>query len=119
MADTEQAEQPGRLSVVTSTTEGIHVLTLAGEIDHDTGETLRDALDIRAPRPRVVVDLHRVTFMDSSGINVFIAAHRALTEAGGWLRLAALTESVLRTVQIVGVDTVIDCRPSLRQALGN
>ncbi|MEU5441429.1 MULTISPECIES: STAS domain-containing protein [Streptomyces] len=57
--------------------------------------------------------------MDSSGINLFIAAHRATTEAGGWLRLAAPTASVMRTLQIVGVDTVIDCHAPLRQALTN
>lgn len=59
----------------------------------------------------------RNRFMDSSGINILISAHRALTGAGGWLRLAALSAPVLRTVQIVGLDTVIDCHPTLDQAL--
>ena len=43
MADTGQAEQPGQLSVVSTATDGIRVLTLAGEIDHDTGQALRQA----------------------------------------------------------------------------
>ncbi|TXJ77513.1 anti-sigma factor antagonist [Streptomyces lavendulae] len=59
----------------------------------------------------------RNRFMDSSGINILISAHRALTKAGGWLRLAALSAPVLRTVQIVGLDTVIDCHPTVDQAL--
>ncbi|MCF2434288.1 hypothetical protein LV779_02585 [Streptomyces thinghirensis] len=38
---------------------------------------LRQALDAcDTPRPRIVVDLRQVTLMDSSGINVIIAAHR-------------------------------------------
>jgi stage II sporulation protein AA (anti-sigma F factor antagonist) len=119
-ADTGQAAQPARLSVVSTATDGIRVLTLAGEIDHDTGQTLRQALDASgAPRPRIVVDLSRVTFMDSTGINILIAAHRTLTDAGGWIRLAAPGEAVMRTLQIVGVDAVIDCRETLRQALSN
>ncbi|MFC8146788.1 STAS domain-containing protein [Streptomyces paradoxus] len=118
MADTGQAAQSGQLSVVSTATDGICVLTLAGEIDRDTGQPLRQALDASGtPRPRIVVDLSRVTFMDSTGINIFIAAHRALTEAGGWIRLAAPSEAVLRLLQIVGVDAVIDCRETLRQAL--
>ncbi|MFJ8782237.1 MULTISPECIES: STAS domain-containing protein [unclassified Streptomyces] len=118
MADTGHAMQPGPLSVVSTATDGIRVLTLAGEIDHDTGPTLREALGASGiPRPRIVVDLSRVTFMDSTGINIFLAAHRSLTDAGGWIRLAAPTEAVLRTLQIVGVDTIIDCRETLRQAL--
>ncbi|MER5296874.1 hypothetical protein ABT382_33270 [Streptomyces pharetrae] len=35
----------------------------------------------------------KVTFLDSSGINIFIAAHRPLSEARGWLRLAAPAET--------------------------
>ncbi|MFJ5999947.1 STAS domain-containing protein [Streptomyces sp. NPDC092370] len=120
MAATGQAEQPGQLSVVSAVTDGIRVLTLAGEIDHDTGQSLRQALDVSGvPRPRIVVDLSRVTFMDSTGINIFIAAHRTLTEAGGWIRLTAPGEAVMRTLQIVGVDTVIDCSETLRQALSD
>ncbi|MFG2639057.1 STAS domain-containing protein [Streptomyces sp. NPDC048362] len=114
MTDTARAEldqQPGGLSILSATTDGIRVLTATGEIDHHTGDALRQALDAAGTScPRTVVDLARVTFMDSSGINIFIAAHRAATEAGGWLRLAAPTESVLRTLQIVGVDTVIRAR---------
>jgi len=118
VADTEQAVQPEQLSIVATTTDGIHVLTGAGEIDHHTGDTLSQALNFSGtPRPRVVVDLRQVTFMDSSGINIFIAAHRTLTDAGGWLRLASPTDAVLRTLQLVGLDTVIDCRETLDHAL--
>ncbi|MEU1457168.1 hypothetical protein [Streptomyces avermitilis] len=52
MADTEQAAQSGQLSVVSTAADGIRVLTLAGEIDRDTGQTLRQALDASGtPRP--------------------------------------------------------------------
>ncbi|MEU6587672.1 STAS domain-containing protein [Streptomyces sp. NPDC046881] len=120
MTGTEHAGQTVQLSVVTSATDGIRVLSLAGEIDHHTGDTLRQALDASdSPRPCVVVDMRQVTFMDSSGINIFLAAHRALSEAGGWLRLADVGDSVMRTISLVGVDTVIDCRETLRQALTN
>ncbi|MER8010235.1 STAS domain-containing protein [Streptomyces sp. NPDC094149] len=101
-----------------SVADGIRVLCLTGEIDHDTGEILRHALDAAdTARPRTVVDLSRPTFMDSTGINILIAAHRTHTQANGWLRLAAPTGSVRRTMEIVGVDDVIDCRETLHQAL--
>ncbi|MEU8034304.1 STAS domain-containing protein [Streptomyces sp. NPDC049099] len=66
-----------------------------------------------------MVDLHQVTFMDSSGINIFITAHRTLSEAGGWLRLGAPGVSVMRTLNMVGVGTLTDCRETLHQALGH
>ncbi|CAL9336697.1 STAS domain-containing protein [Streptomyces griseomycini] len=118
MTDAGQAEQSGWLSVVAAATDGIRVLTLAGELDHHTGDQLRQALDVTGTaRPRIVIDLGQVTFMDSSGINVLIAAYQNVTQAGGWLRLAAPTDSVLRVLQLVGVDDLVECHPTLRQAL--
>ncbi|WP_234358540.1 STAS domain-containing protein [Streptomyces sp. NRRL B-24085] len=120
MPDTGQAAQPGHLSIVDTTSAGIRILALAGEIDDDTGEKLRQALDVSGtPRPRLVLDMQRVTFMDSTGINILITAHQTVTAAGGWLRLAAPTSPVQRIIQIVGVDTLIDCYPTLREALSH
>ncbi|MEV6838363.1 STAS domain-containing protein [Streptomyces sp. NPDC051133] len=98
--------------------DGIRVLTVAGEVDYDTGAQLQQALDVSdTSHPRIVVDLRKVTFMDSSGINVLLIAHREITEAGGWLRLAAPTDAVLRTLRLVGIDEVIPCSPTLADAL--
>ncbi|MFE7964935.1 STAS domain-containing protein [Streptomyces cellulosae] len=75
--DTGQAEQVGGLSVVTTATGGVRVMALAGEIDHHTGGQLSRALDVAgAERPRIVIDMRQVTFMDSTGINILIAAYR-------------------------------------------
>lgn len=61
--------------------------------------------------------MRQVTFMDFTGINLFLAAHRSLTQAGGWLRLAGISATVLHTVQIVGIDEVLDTRDSREHAL--
>ncbi|WP_406456653.1 hypothetical protein OH768_23560 [Streptomyces sp. NBC_01622] len=39
-------------------------------------------------------------------------------EADGWLRPAGAVPSVLRTIQLVGVDALVDCYLTLPQALG-
>lgn len=115
---TEDPRPPGGLSVVATATDGIRVLSLSGEIDHHSGVILQQALDeVDTTLPRVVLDLRRVSFMDSSGINILLGAHHTLAEAGGWLRLAAPGSAVKRTLGIVGVETIIDCHDTLRQAL--
>ncbi|MFJ9246587.1 STAS domain-containing protein [Streptomyces sp. NPDC101776] len=120
MVNTEQAGQPGRLSVRTDIVDGTLVVAAAGEIDHQTGGSLREALDPpEGAAPRVVIDLSAVTFMDSSGINILIAVHSSLAESGGWLRLAGAAPSVLRIIQLVGIDGFIDCHPTVQQALEN
>jgi stage II sporulation protein AA (anti-sigma F factor antagonist) len=118
MAHTEQAGQPGRLSVRTDVVDGTLVVAVAGEIDQQTGDTLREALEPpEGAAPRIVIDLRHVTFMDSSGINILIAVHRTLVDEDGWLRLAGATPPVLRVIQLVGIDGIIDCHPTVQQAL--
>jgi anti-anti-sigma factor len=109
------------MSIDTDTVDGIRVVTAHGEIDHTHRETLYQELvpsqDVTGAR--TVLDLAGVSFMDSSGINILIAAHQDLTETGGWLRLTGTHGPVLRVIELVGLDTVIDCHPTPRHALAD
>nr|WP_308122460.1 STAS domain-containing protein [Streptomyces sp. WAC04114] len=119
MAHKERTDRRGRLHAEHREVEGIRVVTLRGEIDHDVQDVLSEALivDDGAVPPRMVADLSDVTFMDSSGINVFVATHRQVSSADGWVRIAGAQPSVLRVLQLVGVDTLITCHPTTEQAL--
>ncbi len=114
----ESARQPEPLHVSSTATDGVTVVRVVGEIDHASAGPLIETLDLDAlsNQPRLVIDMRGVSFMDSSGINVLLAAHHDLAPAG-WLRLAGVRDSVLRTLKIVGVDTVIPCHPNLKEAL--
>lgn len=104
-----------------TTVDGVRVVALCGELDHAARAVAEDALRPRAGEapPRTVADLTDVTFMDSSGINVLITAHLAARNAEGWLRVSGARKSVLRVLELVGVDSLIPCRPTLREALEN
>jgi stage II sporulation protein AA (anti-sigma F factor antagonist) len=118
VTDTHEAARPG-LSIDHQAVDGIRVIVLRGEIDHDNRDSLKEALlpPEEAPAPRTVADFRAVTFMDSSGINVLIVAHRAAEDAGGWLRLAGLQESVQRVLELVGIDALIPCHSTVEEAL--
>ncbi|WP_393072539.1 STAS domain-containing protein [Streptomyces sp. LN704] len=119
MTSTQGTDRPDRLSVEEHTANGIRVVTLGGEIDHEVTDALRGIVlpaDGQDP-PRTVLDLSAVTFMDSSGINVLVSAHQAADDANGWLRVAGAQGPVLRVIQLVGLDAVIACRPTVEQAL--
>ncbi|MGW6891064.1 STAS domain-containing protein [Streptomyces chartreusis] len=118
MTDTHGAARPG-LSIEHTAVDGIQVIALRGEIDHAvTGELTEALLSYgRVTPPRTVVDLSGVTFMDSSGINALIAAHQGMSDAQGWLRIAGAQASVLRVLELVGLDQVIGCHPTVEQAL--
>ncbi|MFV0132170.1 STAS domain-containing protein [Streptomyces sp. HMX87] len=119
MADTEGAAVPERLLITRTTTEDdVCVVTLAGEVDLDGSAQLRDVLLAAVESARgTAVDLGEVGFMDSSGINALIAAHQAAEARGAWLRLAAPQQAVRRVLQLVGVDALIPCYPTLEEAV--
>ncbi|MFI7386264.1 STAS domain-containing protein [Streptomyces sp. NPDC049813] len=119
MPETRGGTGADRLTVTAAADGDVSVLTVSGEIDHDTGAPLREALldATIGEHPHVLLDLSAVTFMDSSGLNILLSAHRNATEAGGWLRLAGTNANVLRILQIVGVDTIIDLYPTVPAAL--
>jgi anti-anti-sigma factor len=73
------------------------------------GAGLRDHDDLR-PRP-LVVDLGRVTFMDTGGAMALLAADDAARAAGGRLHLVAPGRIVVRLLQVTGVADLIG-RPS-------
>ncbi|TXS62966.1 anti-sigma factor antagonist [Streptomyces sp. me109] len=66
---------------------------------------------------RTLLDLSEFALMDAGAINVLAAAQRDAVSADGWTGLASLRAAVQRVVEIVGLDTVVPCHPTLRQAL--
>ncbi|MGX1274424.1 STAS domain-containing protein [Streptomyces phaeoluteigriseus] len=119
MNDIPKADRPNGLSIEQRVVEGIRVVAVRGEIDHDVKYVFIDALLPRneaALPQRIVLDLSGVTFMDSSGINVLVTAHRAVGD-DGWLRIAGAQASVLRVLHVVGIDEVITCHATVQQAM--
>ncbi|WP_031048692.1 STAS domain-containing protein [Streptomyces sp. NRRL F-5650] len=119
MTEIEGAAVPGRLLITRTTTgDGVDVVVLAGEVDLDSSGRLREVLLASVESaPGTVVDFGEVGFLDSSGINVLISAHRAAGSRGVWLRLAAPRDAVQRVLRLVGVDALIPCYPSVAEAL--
>ena len=68
---------------------GVLVVAPVGEIDMDSGGLLFDALTaaISTGESRLVIDLGRVGFMDSTALSIFLGTRRALRELSGRLVL--------------------------------
>ena len=69
------------------------------------------------PRRRLVVDMARTQFCDSSGLHTLLAAHKRAQAEGGELLLVISATRVLRIFAITGIDRVIPNFTSLDQAL--
>src|SRR3989442_5668351 len=74
----------------TRTVDGVSILEVAGELDIYTSPKLKSAIQnaLTAGRPRVVVNLLRTTYLDSTALSVLTTAQKQAREAGGNLGLA-------------------------------
>ena len=86
--------------------DGTTVLIAAGEIDRDSSKDLRDAAARAARRGhhRLILDLSKVTFCDSSGLSLFIDLHRQTGAGGGWLRLAGPQADLRSMLRVTHLD---------------
>jgi anti-sigma B factor antagonist len=96
------------------------VVAPSGEIDAVTAPQLGRRL-LALPdegKTDVVVDLSRVTFIDSTGIGVLLNALRQFGSRSGRLVLVCPTERVLRPFQVTGLVGHLRIFPSREAALG-
>jgi anti-sigma B factor antagonist len=96
------------------------IVTIAGEVDIYTSPALKTALAAAAADgcALLIVDLDRVSFIDSSGLGVLVGALRRAREAGGDLRVVSGQETVARILRITGLDKVFSLHATLAEALG-
>ncbi|MFB4305285.1 STAS domain-containing protein [Actinomadura sp. GTD37] len=83
-------------------------LRLSGELDVAGSGDLRRHIGavIAAHDPhRLVLDLSRLSFADSSGLAAIVWAHKAMSGRGGRLRLHHPHPRVLRVLHITGLHT--------------
>jgi anti-sigma B factor antagonist len=96
-----------------------HVVAGGGEFDLHAAPELRDLLCrlIELGTKHIVVDLTEATFIDSTTIGVITGRVRHLEAEGGSLVLVCSNRSVLRTIEIAGMERVFEIYPTLGDAL--
>ncbi|MEW1994922.1 STAS domain-containing protein [Streptomyces coelicoflavus] len=96
------------LTLHTRATPAGPVLELIGELDHHTAREVRAVLPGLTPSPgqQLVLDLGGLTFCDSTGISVLIAARNHAQGANATVVLAAVPSHLDRILRIVGLDQV-------------
>ncbi|MFJ6211740.1 STAS domain-containing protein [Streptomyces sp. NPDC092296] len=92
---------------------GCTVLTLVGEIDHDTRpllDGLLDGLPARLPQAGgpLRVDLRGVPFMDSAGLHFLVELRRRQTVGGGAAPvLLGVQEQPAGVLRLIGLDGLL------------
>jgi anti-sigma B factor antagonist len=106
------------LSLATRTVAEHTVLEVGGEVDVYTAPRLRERLVelLDNGARRVVVDLGRVDFLDSTGLGVLVGALKRLRAAGGTFGLVCAKEPLLKIFRITALDQVFPIYPSVEVA---
>lgn len=113
MTDTSVPE-PRAFRVDSRDVQGASVIAVAGEVDAHTAPSVRDSVEAAiAPGARVIVDLREVSFLDSTGLGVFVTALKHVREADGTLDLVVTSARVLKVFELTGLDVVIPIHEEL------
>jgi anti-sigma B factor antagonist len=80
-------------------------VSAAGEIDSTSAPVLRQQLEtlLDGDVRELIVDLGRVTFLDSAGLCVLAAIHRRAVRQDVTMRVLASSRAVIRPLQITGL----------------
>lgn len=91
---------------------------LEGEVDVYTAPRLKEELVslIQGGCNRIVIDLDRVGFIDSSGLGVLVSALRRSREKDGDVHIVCSREAVLKIFRITGLDKVFPIFATAQEA---
>jgi anti-anti-sigma factor len=97
------------------------VVAAPGEIDLTNAEGLRDALlsALNSGALGLVVDMTATTFIDSAGVTALVRASRRASATEATVRLAVTAAPVLRVLNLVGIDQLLDVHPSVSDAVAS
>ncbi|MFC5889957.1 STAS domain-containing protein [Kitasatospora sp. CM 4170] len=97
----------------------VRIVTVAGELDHESADGLRSALarSVDEGIERILVDFGDLRFCDSTGLNLLLRARLDAEAAGVSLEIAGLQPVVSRLFAVTGVDTVLRIHSDLASAL--
>lgn len=98
---------------------GCLVLSVVGEVDAFTAPLLRAAVSAGIDENGlVVVDLTKVSFLGSAGLAMLVDAVRDAKQHDTSLRIVVgYTRSVVRPLEVTGLDTVLPVFVSVQEAV--
>ena len=111
---------PLRLEYDVRRVEDVPVLSVNGEIDIYTAPVFKQAVVnlVSEGNQHLVIDLSKVTFMDSSGFGTLLGATKRLRPGGGGLYIAGANSTISRMLSLTRLDTIMQTFPSVDAAVG-
>jgi anti-sigma B factor antagonist len=107
------------LTLTTREADGKTIVAVGGEIDVYTAPKLRDKLSelVATGSYDIVVDMHEVEFLDSTGLGVLVGGLKKVRAHDGSLRLVCNQDRLLKIFRITGLAKVFVIHETADEAL--
>lgn len=96
------------------------VVILEGELDHHTSEYARKRIDRQYYNNNLlnmVLDLRKLSFMDSSGIGLIMGRYRNCSEEKGRISIVSTNSNINRILKMSGLLKLIDIYTNIDEAI--
>jgi anti-sigma B factor antagonist len=107
------------MDIITEKTNGVIIMKV--EIDvMDAGNTdaFKAAISpLLNGNNRVLLDLTRLTFIDSSGCGTLLSIYNRVKSSGGMLKIYGVQEQILEIFDLIRLDRIIDVFKTKEAAL--
>lgn len=106
------------MKVNCSVQNDIQVVEIDGDLDFHSSPSLRQTLNQLTEKktPKIVINLRKVGYMDSSGIATFVEALQKTKKYQGKLVLAELASAVRGVFEIAKLDSIFTIAGSNQEA---
>jgi stage II sporulation protein AA (anti-sigma F factor antagonist) len=116
----ERGNEKVSLSIELEVKQEVLCIRLSGELDHHTADELRrkavntiESHNIR----HIVLNLERVSFMDSSGLGVILGRYKQIKQVNGEMVVCAISPPIQRLFDMSGLFKIIRLEPTEENAL--
>lgn len=96
--------------------EGYTICRPVGELDAYTVGQFREALAELSSRPKLLIDMSEVPFVDSAGLGALIGGIRRAREMGGDVAVCCNRPTLVRLLHTTGFDRIVTVTETVEEA---
>lgn len=98
------------MSFKTELKNGLTVCHIEGEIDINTSPGLKKSFDklLSGKAPKIIINLSKVTYVDSSGLATLVEILKNMRAYGGKLKLSDMSSKIKSLFEITKLEKLFD-----------
>lgn len=96
--------------------DGYTICRPIGELDAYTVGQFRESLAELASRPKLLIDMSEVPFVDSAGLGALIGGIRRAREVGGDVAVCCNRPTLVRLLHTTGFDRIVTVTDTIQEA---